>query len=376
MREILSTNDPYDIWKTGIGYRAKTLYNRHPLAGLLPAAVLTLFDTYLNNSLRFGYRKQEYPIVRAFAALTLLNIYRKTMDQKYLDSTINHLKWLEDNPSKGFSGYCWGIGFDWPVSRGIIYNKNTPLTTVTPYPLEAYVQFEGITRDKRYDHVIRGIYDFFEKDIPVLEESDQHLATAYGPFQDRIVINAVSYTMFSYSLLIPYLQSPDVERVLRKIGKLYSFIRKNQRADGSWFYSPQGHSFVDCFHSCIVLKNLVKANDLVPLDGCSVVIKKGYEYLKKNLLDQQRLLFRRFSVRNKPTLIRFDLYDNAEMLNLGVLMGDEWLVDKLSASIQSHFCDGYDIYSQIDLFGSRKNKNTLRWAVMPYLHALSVMMVR
>ena len=48
MREILSTYDPFDIWKTGVGYHAKALYYRHPLAGLLPAAVLTLFDIFLN----------------------------------------------------------------------------------------------------------------------------------------------------------------------------------------------------------------------------------------------------------------------------------------------------------------------------------------
>lgn len=341
----------------------------------MPSAALVLFDTFFNNRTRFFYSRKEYPIVRGLAALTLLNLYKKTNERKYLDFSETHLKWLEGNSSKGYSGYCWGIGFDWPVSREIIYNKNTPFATVTPYPLEAFVRFAEITRDNRYGHVVRGIYDFFEKDIPVLEESDNYLATAYGPFHDRIVTNAISYTMFSYSLLIPYLQADDVGRVLRKIEKLYSFIRENQRADGSWLYSPEGRSFIDCFHSCIVLKNLVKTNRVIPLDGCSMVVKKGYEFLKENLLDHRRCLFRRFSVSNKPNMIRFDLYDNAEMLNMGVLMGDKKLVEQLAVSIQSNFCDGFDIYSQIDLFGSRKNKNTLRWAVMPYLNALSEMMV-
>ena len=351
----------------------KKLFNRNRYLGFLPSAALMLFDSFINNRSRLFYSCQEYPIVRGLAALTLLNLYKKTNDCKYLDFAETHLKWLEGNFSKGYSGYCWGIGFDWPVSPEIIYKKNIPFTTVTPYPLEAFVQFAKITQDNRYDHVVLGVYDFFENDIPALEESDNYLATSYGPFRDRIVTNAISYTMFSYSLLIPYLQADAVDRILRKIEKLYSFIRENQRADGSWLYSPQGRSFIDCFHSCIVLKNLVKTNRVVPLDGCSVVVKKGYEYLKENLLDHRCCLFRRFSISNKPNMIRFDLYDNAEMLYLGVLMDDKALVEKLAASIQSNFCDGLDVYSQIDLFGSRKNKNTLRWAVMPYLDALSEM---
>jgi hypothetical protein len=52
-------------------------------------------------------------------------------------------------------------------------------------------------------------------------------------------------------------------------------------------------------------------------------------------------------------------------------MSDKDLVRMLSSSIQRSFCDGQDIYSQIDFLGMRRNKNMLRWAVMPYLYALS-----
>ena len=38
------------------------------MAGLGPAAILTVFDTFVNNRMRIGYRRQEYPIVRATAA--------------------------------------------------------------------------------------------------------------------------------------------------------------------------------------------------------------------------------------------------------------------------------------------------------------------
>jgi len=161
-----------------------------------------------------------------------------------------------------------------------------------------------------------------------------------------------------------------VKRIKEKIAKLYAFIRDQQRVDGSWLYSPDGNSFIDCFHSCIVLKNLIKASKFIALDNCEAVIHSGYNYIKQNFLSGNGLA-RRFSVSNKPSMIRYDLYDSAELMSLSALTGDHELVANLSRNIELSFVRGQDIYSQIDIIGRRRNKNMLRWAVMPYLHALS-----
>jgi len=372
----LSTFDPYDIWKMPLGLSVKKLFNRSRLLGIVPAAALTLFDTYLNNSIRISYAAQEYPIVRAFAALSLLTLYKTTGNIQYLSFSERHLQWLSDHPCTGNRGYGWGIGFTNAVSRDIVYDRNTPYTTMTPYALEAFVEHARLSGDREFLPIIVGVYHFFEEEIRVMEETDDYLATSYGPLRDRIVTNAVSYTMFCYALLLQYVSEDKKEAAKKKIRKLYAYIRRNQNKDGSWFYSPQGSSFIDCFHSCIVLKNLIKTDRLTPLPGCSSVVEVGYAYLKDNLLDKKCYLFRRFSVKNKPSIVLFDLYDNAEILNLACLFGDWPVATKLSESIQRHFIKGMDIYSQIVKPGILRNKNMLRWAVMPYLNAVSQMMLR
>ncbi|NVL90274.1 MAG: hypothetical protein HWN69_04655 [Desulfobacterales bacterium] len=374
-RDDLSTYDPYDIWKTKPGLYVKDLFNHNRYIGLFPAAVLALFDTFLNNRFRLFYSRQEYPIVRAIAALSLLNLYCKSREQRHLDFAKKHLQWLADHSCNGYNGYCWGLGFDYPVTSKVRYDRNTPFSTVTPYALEAFVQYSQIMRDKEYNNVIKGIYNFLENDIQVMEQSDDHLALSYGPMRDRIAINAVSYAMYSYALLLPYIPLKEREHVTNKIRKLYTYIRKNQSSDGSWLYSPEGHSFTDCFHSCFVMKNLLKTNSLMQLNRCPKVIAKGYTYVKKRLLDERYWLFKRFSLSNKPGITKFDLYDNAEMLNLAILLKDTSLIGRLVDSIRRHFCDGLDVYSQIDALGFRRNKNTLRWAVMPYLYALSKLLL-
>jgi hypothetical protein len=371
-RDDLSTFDPYDIWKTPVGYQIKDFYNRHRFLGLLPAAALTVFDLFINDRPRWFYRRQEYPIVRAWAALALLNIFERTSEPGVLDSARIHLDWLSEHSCQGYSGPCWGLGFEYAVSADFIYDANMPLTTMTPYPLEAFVRYSELTGDDRYLMVIRGIYKFFDTDVEIMEETDEYLVTSYAAMRDRRVINAVSYVMYSYSLMLRFLDAAEKRVAEEKIGKLYAYVVSKQGDDGSWAYSPDGRSFIDCFHSCIVLKNIIKTDALIALPGCRDVVERGYTYLKANFLVRKMGLVKRFSVKNKLSLMRFDLYDNAEMLNLSILMGDVDLMRLLDRGIATAFVSGSDIYSQIDCFGIRHNRNTLRWAVMPYLYVQTV----
>ena len=369
----LKTFDPYDLWKTAGGFIVKNFYNHHPKLGLVPAALFTLYDVFLNNERRNFYTPQEYPIVRAWAALILLNLYRHNRKASTIDNVVLHLDWLKQNTCHGYSGYCWGLGFKYAVSKDLIYDSNMPLSTMTPYPLEAFVTYTEISKSDAYLDVIRSIYSFFENDIQILEETKEYLVTSYAPLPDRKVVNAASYSMYSLAILLPYIDEMEHQRLGQKIKKLFAFIVKSQNAEGSWFYSPEGHSFIDCFHSCVVLKNIIKTNRAFPLHDSDQVVAQGYLYLKNNFFVEKVGLFKRFSKSNKPSIVKFDLYDNAEMLNLAILMGDGSLVGELRKAIEKNFCVGEDIYSQIDIMGKKRNKNMLRWAVMPYLYALSLL---
>jgi hypothetical protein len=53
------------------------------------------------------------------------------------------------------------------------------------------------------------------------------------------------------------------------------------------------------------------------------------------------------------------------------MMDDTKRVKDLTTAINYYFIEGKNIYSVIDYLGVKRNKNMLRWAVMPYLYALS-----
>ena len=369
----LRSYDPYDVWKTKLGIAVKDTFNRNRLIGALPALILSITDLMLNNDFRIGYQKQEYPIVRALAAQTLLNQYERTGEDKYLSLARKHLSWLVENSSIGYSGFCWGLGFKWPAADNVVYDANTPHSTHTPYALEAFHKYTQISGNNDYVPIIKSCFNFFENDLCVMHEDEKSIAISYGPFKDRIATNAVSYALYSYAIFTLYF--PEKQAYLKsKISKLYTYIISKQRTDGSWLYSPDDESsFIDCFHSCFILKNLIKTNKIQSLEQASKYVLKGYEYLCKEFYDNKARLYKRFTKAKNLSLVKYDLYDNAEMLSLCNMLNDTERRDILMNAIQSHFIKGSDIYSAKDIIGIRRNKNTLRWALMPYLYALSTL---
>ncbi|MEN6336944.1 MAG: hypothetical protein ABFE01_22030, partial [Phycisphaerales bacterium] len=253
-----------------------------------------------------------------------------------------------------------------------VYEQTEAFSPVTPYILEAFVRYSRLFGTDEFTFMIRYIHVFLEKDLKVMHETQRHLATSYGTSRDRIAFNSVAYTMYAYSLILPWLNPAQRDAALGRVRKLYAYLCDGQRPDGSWFYSPGGRSFIDCFHSCFVLKNILKTGRSIPLADSADVVTKGYEYLLAAFRDEHTGLFKRFSVRNKPGVVKYDLYDNAEMLNLAILVNDRELVDSLMRRISCCFVrDGRSVYSKIDCFNRLRDLNTLRWAVLPYLYAVS-----
>ena len=365
----LSTFDPYDIWKTTYGFQIKSLFNKNRKLGLIPAALLTIYDLYLNK-IRFGYSKQEYSIVRAQSALTLLNLYEADPLEKYLIYAEKHVEWLIENACETNASMGWGLGFSWAVDKDMVYNEKTPTATMTPYVLEAIVKLAGIKQNRSYDKYINKILTFFMDDIKILYEDDSVMATSYAPYRDRIVINSCSYTMYSLAVCRQYVDAELRKKIDSRIVKLFNFICTNQNADGSFLYSPEGVSFIDCFHSCFVIKNIIKTQKICSLIDASKVIDKSYSFVTNEFEDTNGL-YRRFAITNKPSLIKYDLYDNAEVIHLMLLKGDVDKAANLINIVLSKFTEDSAVYSQIDIFGIKSGAGTLRWAVMPFMYSLS-----
>lgn len=369
----LATYDPYDLWKTRLGLWLRKFFYKNGKITIPIMAPFFILDVYAPKLIRAFLKPQEYPIVRASAALSALNIYEITSDRKYVNLASDSVKWLIENKSEGYHGACWGINFPWMTKDGF-YSSSTPFITHTPYCVEALLRFSDITKDKQSLDTGLSSLSFLENDMKVLLDDSDKLALSYGPyFESRIVINANSYAMMMYAMLADRLYNKRVI-LLEKASRIFNYIESRQNNDGSWFYydDEEKGNFIDCFHSCFVLKNLIKYSNYAGVDVENIV-HTGLDYVLNNFLDSKYFLARRFSVSAYPSLAKFDLYDQAELLNLLCISGRIDLAKRLHDSIINNFyipskgAFGY----QIDRFNILNKMTYLRWAVMPTVYAFS-----
>lgn len=368
----LKTHDPYDLWKTIPGLLLKKMYYKYGKVTIPLVVPFFLADIYAPRVIRAFIKPQEYPTVRAFAVLISLKLFELTEDKKYIDLASDSVKWLMDNTSQGYHGACWGLNMPW-MTKGGYYPPSTPFITHTPYCVEALLKYHDITNDKQSLDVALSSLDFLENDIKVLFKDPGMQAVSYGPFNEKgIVINANSYAMMLYGAFAGRL--PEKKDILiEKSHQIYNFIRANQNTDGSWFYyaDQKRGNFIDCFHSCFVIKNLIKYGHFADID-VSTVTSKALNYILNNFIDSKYFLARRFTHSANPSMVKFDLYDQAELLNVFCLTGDEKNAKKLHNSIMKYFYipSKNNFGYQIDCLGILNRMSYLRWAVMPAIYAL------
>src|SRR5262249_25693632 len=131
------------------------------------------------------------------------------------------------------------------------------------------------------------------------------------------VVNASAYRAFLLTKAGMELSEPKYLEVARRN---MNFVIAAQNADGSWYYSVDGHrNFVDHYHTCFVIKALAKIEQLTGSPQCRSAIERGFRYYVRYLVDGDGLPVP-FSKRPRMTVYRRELYDYAECINLGVLL--------------------------------------------------------
>jgi hypothetical protein len=102
------------------------------------------------------------------------------------------------------------------------------------------------------------------------------------------------------------------------------FVLQAQNADGSWLYAVDnpGEAFIDHFHTCFVLKNLLKMHRISPDADIVSAIRGGYANYRETLFDE-RGEPRSFAIAPRRDVVKLEMYNFAEAITLGTLLRDE-----------------------------------------------------
>ncbi|MCK5697806.1 MAG: hypothetical protein KAI02_06570, partial [Gammaproteobacteria bacterium] len=185
-------------------------------------------------------------------------------------------------------------------------------------------------------------------------------------------VNANTYAAFAYALHVVYgkdaIKEPSKERVF----KLINWVMGQQQKEGSWYYYADNDAgnFIDCFHSCFIIKNLLKVRKLLTIEDPHLdhSINHGWDFIKNNFYDNKKGLCQRFIKKDIKDPFVWDLYDQAEYLGLLIDFNLLEEANIFSEHTEKIFKKGDDWYCKIDIFGRRWGKNFMRWGIVPFLY--------
>jgi hypothetical protein len=310
--------DHQSYFASDLGRRAKALYYTSPILGTLAVAPMICSEAFVPSARRFFWKRERFPISDAHYAMGFAFLAQTFQNEQYHERAVHFLEVLKETRSPGCEHYCWGYPFNWETRNGTM-RQGTPLITTVPYVYEAFRQVYEIDKKQEWLEIMRSISEHALLDYHEIETSANASSCSYNPDpKDSCgVINASAYRAF---LLTQAGVDFADDRYLKVAERNLNFVIQSQNEDGSWYYSVDGkRDFVDHFHTCFVLKALVKIEALTQNYDCTVAIGRGVDYYLKNLFDQQGYP-KPFSRRPRMTVYRRELYDHAESLNVAVLL--------------------------------------------------------
>lgn len=299
-----------------LGGKAKALYYKKPLLGVVAVAPMIFSEAFVPSARRLFWKPQRLPIADAHYSMAFVFLYQVSGKEEYYEEAIHFLKVLKETRCPSYEHFCWGYPFNWETKAGRV-PIGTPLITTTPYAYEAFGDVYQIDKNDKWVEIMRSIAEHTINDIKDFEVSPNASMCSYTPHDGGGVINASAYRAI---LLTRASVELSEERYWQLAERNLNFVLQFQQPDGSWHYSiDSGNSFIDHFHTCFVLKALAKIERLTGHEGCHKAIEKGVEYYIKNLFDGEGLP-KPFSKAPRLTVYRRELYDYAECINLGVLL--------------------------------------------------------
>ncbi len=170
-----------------------------------------------------------------------------------------------------------GASFDWESRSGRIA-AGTPLITVVPYAYEAFEAGYEATGALRYLDTMESIARFAHREIPVTELEGRAAAAAYSPFDRTRVVNASAYRAY---LLASAGRRFERDGWSGEAERNVAFVLDSQRPDGSWSYADASEDFVDNFHTCLVLKNLVKVWRIKGCPDAVAAVCRGFAFYRR-----------------------------------------------------------------------------------------------
>lgn len=243
--ENLQSYDPYDLESTRLVMK---------LSGIIPGKIIR---AGLNPLKRFP--AIYHPFVAKKKAATSSALYASAcLMMGWNEKAEKELGWLETHACKGYSGYCWGLPFDWRMGNSVIARQGTPFSTITIYMTDAFLAGYEKTGNRKYLSIAESTAEFFVNDLKRTYEDEDKICLSYSPLDNFQIINVNSYGAANLYSIFRFTNNNQYRTMAEK---LINYILDEQNDDGSWNYWSKNHvdnKTVDSLHQCYIMENLFR----------------------------------------------------------------------------------------------------------------------
>ncbi len=165
-------------------------------------------------------------------------------------------KWLSENHSRGYSGYCWGYNFSWQ-DRIFYIRKNEPNIVATCFVCLGLYQYYLTAGNKDVPAIIESAGDFILNDIPRTEDDDG-ICFSYSTRYRNLVYNA---NMLACRVMAILYRLTGKDVYFDTARKCADWTLRHQAYDGHWYYrlnprTGQEKKQID-FHQGFILDSIM-----------------------------------------------------------------------------------------------------------------------
>jgi len=187
------------------------------------------------------------------------------------------------NPTKGYSGYCWGNSFDYQ-SRGFYLAEGVPTVVWVALIGHAFLDAFEVLREEKYKSVAISCGEFVLRDL-TRERIGAGECISYVPFMKICIHNS---NMLGAALLSRLYQITGKEVYFEVARAAISYSVSCQHDIGTWYYGEEDKfHWIDSWHTAYNLDSLKYYMDCTADRSFSGRFQKGVRfYLDHFFLDE------------------------------------------------------------------------------------------
>jgi len=231
-------------------------------------------------------------------------------------------RWLIENPSRGYSGMCWGYNYLWPKKDGNDVPPYMPSIVVTGFVSRALIAWYENTGNGEVKRILKSAAEFVLNDVH-LYRGKEGFCFSYTPVKKDLTINA---NLLAAEVLAYADHVHGENRFKEYIREVIAFTMNHQNEDGSWYYSfdyktRKPKKQID-FHQGYVIESLQRLytySGLKPSEKEAEAVQKGLRFYYEYQFNREGLAYWRLpskwpvDIHNQSqgiiTFARFKDYD-------------------------------------------------------------------